>query len=55
MPTCLELAGASYPRQYDGHAILPPEGVSLLPAVRGEPARPRTIFFEHEGNRAVRE
>ncbi len=28
--------------------------MSLLPAFRGEPAKPRLLFFEHEGNRAVR-
>jgi len=26
-----------------------------LPALRGETPRPRTLFWEHEGNRAVRE
>lgn len=55
MPTCLELAGATYPQRRNGHEILPPEGVSLLPAFRGEPARPRLLFTEHEGNRAVRD
>jgi arylsulfatase len=55
MPTCLELAGAAYPQRHDGHEVLPPEGVSLLAAFRGEPARPRMLFFEHEGNRAVRD
>jgi arylsulfatase len=29
--------------------------VSLLPSFRGEPAKPRLLFFEHEGNRAVRD
>jgi arylsulfatase len=55
LPTFLELAGAAYPSRRDGHEILPPEGVSLLPAFRGEPAKPRMLFFEHEGNRAVRD
>ncbi len=38
LPTCLEVAGGTYPRERDGHEILPPEGVSLLPSFRGEPA-----------------
>jgi arylsulfatase len=55
MPTCLELAGVSYPPRHDGHDILPHEGLSLLGAFRGEPAPPRLLFFEHEGNRGVRD
>ncbi len=49
MATCAEVAGAVYPP-----AALPLDGRSLLPALRGETAPPRTLFFEHEGNRAVR-
>jgi arylsulfatase len=55
MPTCLEAAGARYPKQFKGKAILPAEGESLVAALRGAPARERTIYFEHEGNRAVRQ
>lgn len=55
MPTCLELAGATYPKQRDGRDVLPHEGASLLPAFRGEPAAPRRLFIEHEGHRAVRD
>jgi arylsulfatase len=32
----------------------PIEGVSLLPILSGQPATERPIFWEHEGNRAVR-
>ncbi|MDX2037126.1 MAG: arylsulfatase [Isosphaeraceae bacterium] len=54
MPTCLELAGATYPKTRAGLAITPQEGVSLLQAWRGkELDRGRPIFWEHEGNRAV--
>jgi arylsulfatase A-like enzyme len=55
MPTILELAGASYPQEREGQKVLPPEGVSLAPVLRGEHLAPRRIFMEHEGNRAVRE
>jgi arylsulfatase len=53
MPTCLELAGASYPPPSAPEAQ-PLQGVSLLPLFGGED-RPRgSIFWEHEGNRALR-
>ena len=57
MPTALEAAGATYPKRFADHEITPGEGVSLLPALlRGEPlVRPQPIFWEHEGNRAVRD
>jgi len=56
MATCVDLGGATYPTEYKGEKIQPMEGVSLRPAFTGKPltARPRPIFWEHEGNRAVR-
>ena len=55
MPTIIEVAGATYPREFRGQAIQPMEGVSLRPALEGRPlARTRPLFWEHEGNRAVR-
>lgn len=55
MPTLVEVAGAKHPDHYEGHAILPLEGKSLLPIFEGK-TRPDTTptFWEHEGNRAVR-
>jgi arylsulfatase len=88
MATAVDLAGANYPKEYKGHAILPMEGVSLRPAFasgatagssssaavrRGSPDpaaptdrrspfattntlnRQQPIFWEHEGNKAVRD
>jgi arylsulfatase len=56
MATAVDLAGAKYPREFQGHAILPMEGVSLRPAFGGKPlARTQPIFWEHEGNKAVRD
>jgi arylsulfatase len=55
MPTILEVTGASYPKSFQDHAILPMEGRSLLPILKDEPAANRPIFFEHEGNRAARD
>jgi len=49
MPTCVELAGASYP------ASMPPlEGRSLVPALAGKPVPREAMYWEHEGNRAIR-
>jgi arylsulfatase len=56
MATCVDLAGAVYPREVRGEPIQPPEGVSLVPAFAGKPlGRAQPIFWEHEGNRAVRD
>ncbi|MEZ5356272.1 MAG: arylsulfatase [Bryobacteraceae bacterium] len=52
MPTFLDAAGARYPA---GGAVPPAEGVSLLPAMRGRRLPARQIYWEHEGNRAVRD
>lgn len=55
MPTLIEIAGAKYPKDYNGHAIQPLEGGSLLPIFEGkECSHPSPVFWEHEGNRAVR-
>ncbi len=56
MPTVVELTGATYPTDYNGHAIEPMEGVSLVPAFSGKPiVRAQPLFFNHEQNRAVRD
>ena len=55
MATCVDLGGGAYPKELNGNAIKPMEGVSLKPAFQGEPLnRPQPIFWEHEGNRAIR-
>lgn len=50
-PTIYELAGARFPSTAN---LLPPEGASLLPVFRGGSLRPRTLAWEHEGNRGIR-
>lgn len=56
MATAVDLSGAKYPREFDGNAIEPMQGVSLRPAFAGESlARKEPIFWEHEGNKAVRD
>jgi len=56
MPTCLELAGTHYPDQWKGKPIHAPAGLSLLPLIKGkdEPVHTEPVFWEHEGNRAMR-
>lgn len=54
MPTLLQIAGAVYPKEYNGQVIKPMAGKSLLPIFKGEKTGGRTLFWEHEGNRAVR-
>jgi arylsulfatase len=60
MATAVDLAGAKYPSEFKGNAILPMEGVSLRPAFAAETSaqslgRKQPIFWEHEGNKAVRD
>lgn len=50
MATCMEVSGAKYPDEFRGERITPMEGRSLLSG-RGE----RALYWEHEGNRAVRQ
>ena len=55
MPTVLEVTGGSYPQRYRDTNILPMLGESVAPVFQGEPHKRQTpIYFEHEGNRAVR-
>jgi arylsulfatase A-like enzyme len=55
MATIVDVTGATYPGEFKGSAIQPMEGVSLHPAFAGgRIRRTRPIFWEHEGNRAVR-
>ncbi len=54
MATCVDLAGAKYPAKFHGHDILPMEGRSLVPAFTDQPIQRDALFWEHEGNAAVR-
>jgi len=54
MATCVDLAGVEYPSEYNGRKILPLEGKSLRPAFYNQPIEREALFWEHEGNRAVR-
>ncbi|MCX6878095.1 MAG: arylsulfatase [Verrucomicrobia bacterium] len=54
MPTCVELAGAKYPSEFNGQAIQPMEGQSLVPAFEDQALARDALYWEHEGNAAVR-
>ncbi|MBS1825268.1 MAG: arylsulfatase [Acidobacteria bacterium] len=55
MATCMDVSGGPYPSTYKGRPVLPMEGESVMKAVKGQKQRSKPIFWEHEGNRAVRE
>lgn len=55
MSTCLDLAEGSYPESFKGKPVKPTSGLSLVPLMKGERwDGHEALFFEHEGNRAVR-
>ena len=54
MATILDVSGTDYPNSWQGHPIEPLEGHSLLPAFSNELASRPPMFWEHEGNAAVR-
>jgi arylsulfatase A-like enzyme len=54
MATLVDVAKAPYPETRAGHAVQPMEGRSLVPAFSGGKIPREAIFWEHEGNRALR-
>lgn len=55
LPTCLELAGASYPETFRGRPALPVEGRSLMPIFQGiHSSEESDLFWEWAGNAAMR-
>jgi arylsulfatase len=56
MATCVDVAGAKYPTDRKGQPVQPMEGVSLQSAFKGgKLSRRSPLFWEHEGNRAIRQ
>lgn len=54
MATCVDVAGAKYPAEFNGKPIQPMEGKSLVPAFDHKPLERDALYWEHEGNAAVR-
>ena len=58
MPTCLELAGATYPSFYNGNSIKPlcNEARSFVPLLQDKNGwdDERTLYWEHERGKAIR-
>jgi arylsulfatase A-like enzyme len=55
MSTFVEVAGATYPREYQGHAITPTTGISLVPSFQAKAlAGHSSLFNEHFGARYAR-
>lgn len=55
MPTFLEVAEGNYPESFHGKNLIPVEGESLIPVLFNNGNYPeRTLFWEHEGNKAMR-
>ncbi|PHX79031.1 MAG: arylsulfatase [Opitutia bacterium] len=55
MATVVDVSGAAYPKEFNGKPILPMEGRSLVPAFADKPIEREAIYWEHEGNAAVRQ
>jgi arylsulfatase len=54
MATCIEVAGATYPKIFNDNKITPLEGISLTPTFKNKEIQSRALYWEHEGNKAVR-
>ena len=55
MPTFLEAAGATYPTHVAAGPLPDLAGQSLMPLFAGHTRTRKPIFWEHEGNKAVRD
>jgi len=54
--TLLDITGTPYPKTFNGHELVPPQGRSFAARFHGRSLGDRSapLFFEHEGNRAIR-
>ncbi len=55
MATCVDAAGAEYPKSVEGREIQPMEGISLRTSFAADEAAPRTLCWEHFENRGIRD
>ena len=54
MATCVEVSNAEYPAEFNGEKITPLEGRSLTAAFKNQIIDREALYWEHEGNRAIR-
>ncbi len=54
MATCVEVSGAVYPKTIRDQPVPPMEGKSLVGAFSNKPIEREALYWEHEGNAAVR-
>ncbi|TLU99537.1 arylsulfatase [Dyadobacter luticola] len=55
LPTCLDWAGLTYPKELNAKKLMPLPGKSLKPTLTSNSqTTDRTLFWEHEGSRALR-
>jgi arylsulfatase A-like enzyme len=55
MATCVDVAGTAPLSELHGKPLTPLEGRSLVPAFNNQPVERDGLFWEHEGNAAVRD
>ncbi|TWT75049.1 arylsulfatase [Allorhodopirellula solitaria] len=55
LPTCLAAADSEYPTKRREKELIPLAGCSLVPALQGNALPERELYFEHQGNAAVRD
>ena len=56
MPTCIHSIAASYPKEFNGHNLTQLAGESFLDSINNSNwSREKPIWFEHEGNRTLRD
>lgn len=55
MATCVDLSGAVYPENFNGNAIQPMEGRSLVPGFGSVTGPERILMWEHYGCAAIRQ
>lgn len=55
LPTCLNLAGATYPDEINGLKTELPDGVDLMPLIQHKTKSVHdTVYWEHQGGKAIR-
>jgi len=54
MATCLDIANVDYPKTFNDNVIKPIDGKSMLPIFKNDSKVHDTLYWEHQGNKAIR-